>query len=140
MRGWDEGKKKEEIKLVKVIILTSMIYLILIICLSSYIGQILILVFTCHAEASCIEGDMQCLNTHSTHTSTFALSGFSFRSQFPDPVTTYTACVLSLGSDRITLMNGLSAPRQGQMLYLLKQCTPQSTLYSDLFTDAVWEI
>lgn len=70
MRGWDEGGKKEEIKLVKVIILTNMIYLILIICLSFYISQILILVFTCHAEASCIEGDMQCLNTH-THPHSF---------------------------------------------------------------------
>lgn len=119
-----------------------MIHLILVLSSSSYIDQILILVFTCHAEVPCIEGDMH-LNTHSTHseihTSAFALSGFSLRTQFSDPVTTYTACVLSLGSAGITVMNGPNAPRQGQTLYLLKQYMPQPTLYYHLFTDEVWE-
>lgn len=46
------------------------------------------------------------------------MSGFSLRSQFSDPVTTYTACVLSLSSFGITVMNESNAPRQGQMLYL----------------------
>lgn len=96
---------------------------------SSFIGQIFgkivfVFHFTCHAEAPCIGGDMQHLNTHSMHsyihTSALALSGFSLHSQFSDPVTTYTACVLSLGSTGITVMNGSNAPRQGQMLCLLK--------------------
>lgn len=70
-----------------------------------------IIVFIYHAEVSCS------ISTHApTHTSALTLSGFSLRSQFSDPVTTYTACVLSLGSAGITMMNGSNTPRHGQML------------------------
>lgn len=51
------------------------------------------------------------------HTSAFALSGFSLCSQSSDPVTTYTACVLTLGTAAITVMDGTTVPDEADAVF-----------------------
>lgn len=70
-----------------------------------------ILVFACHAEAPCVEGDMHHLSTHTeTHTSAFAPSGLSLCTRFADPVISPVSS--PLGPPGITVMNGPEAPRK----------------------------
>lgn len=120
--------KSTKSRLTKVKYLTNIFYLNSSI---FYIGQIFGKIFHTTHLSSCamhiyhaLKVTCSIIRQHSTHsyihTSAFALSGFSLRSQFHDPVTTYTACILPLGSAGITVMNECNAPQEGQMLHLLK--------------------